>query len=130
MFPYLALWFDSGFIFMSVFRGLVCGLDCRTLRKIRGAVRRWSLIFLSCAQSDSHGPAVQQTMVLPQLQFLYEVTEVPGMQVVQVCRCVQRQVPPQLQFINKVVVFLFVAQQTHRSAPPPPLLSPSPPPPS
>ena len=45
------------------------------------------------AQAESHGPAVQQTMVFPQLHFLYEVIDVPGMQVVQVRRCVQRQVP-------------------------------------
>ena len=45
------------------------------------------------AQADSHGPAVQQTMVSPQLQFLYEVIDDPGMQLVQVRRCVQRQVP-------------------------------------
>ena len=45
------------------------------------------------AEADSHGPAFQQTMVFPQLQFLYEVIDVPGMQVVQVRRCVQRQVP-------------------------------------
>ena len=48
------------------------------------------------AQVDSHGPAVQQTMVYPQLHFLYEVVDVPGMQVVQVRRCVQRHVPSTL----------------------------------
>ena len=35
MFPYSALWFDSGYIFMSVYRGLVCVQNCRKLRKIR-----------------------------------------------------------------------------------------------
>ena len=45
------------------------------------------------AQADSHGLAVQETMVFPRLQFLNEVIEVPGMQFVQVRRCVQRQVP-------------------------------------
>ena len=48
------------------------------------------------AQVDSHGPAVQQTMVFPQLHFLYEVIDVPGMQVVQVLCCVQRHVPSTL----------------------------------
>ena len=41
--------------------------------------------------------AVQQTIVIPLLQFFYKVIDVPGMQVVQVlpvvARCVQRQVP-------------------------------------
>ena len=64
------------------------------LRKIRSCSSSMVVDF-SCrgAQADSHGSAVQQTMVFPQLQFLCEVIDVPGMQLVQVRRCVQRQVP-------------------------------------
>ena len=56
-------------------------------------------VLFSCrgAEADFHGLAVQQTTVIHQLQFLDEVINVPGMQVVQVllvvARCVQRQVP-------------------------------------
>ena len=35
-------------------------------------------------EADSHGLAVQQTMVIPRLQFLYEVIDVPVVLVVQV----------------------------------------------
>ena len=52
--------------------------------------------FLHGAEADFHGLAVQQTIVIPHLQFLNEVVDVPVMQVVQVsvvARCVQRQVP-------------------------------------
>ena len=49
------------------------------------------------AEADSHGLAVQQTIVIFQLQFMNKVINVPGMQVVQVlpvvASCVQRQVP-------------------------------------
>ena len=62
------------------------------------------------AEADFHGLAVQQTIVIPQLQFLSEVIDVPGVQVVQVsvvARCVQRQVPwLRLLLINKVVYTL------------------------
>ena len=56
---------------------------------VLGLVRQWIHFYvslqrpgLSCrgAEVDSHGLAVQQTMVFPQLQFLYEVIDVPGMQ--------------------------------------------------
>ena len=51
---------------------------------------QWSTLCVSrrfsCrgAEADSHGLAVEQTMVIPRLQFLNEVIDVPGMQVVQV----------------------------------------------
>ena len=51
-----------------------------------------TLVLPRGAEVDSHGLAVQQTMVSPQLQFLYEVIDFPGMQLVQARRCVQRQV--------------------------------------
>ena len=38
--------------------------------------------FCRGAEADSHGIAVQQTMVIPQLQFLNEVIDVPVVQVV------------------------------------------------
>ena len=71
------------------------------------------------AEADSHGLAVQQTKVIPQLQFLDKVIDGPVVRVVLVfpgrshACCVQRQVPhyvPQLQFINKVVHTPVVAQ--------------------
>ena len=52
--------------------------------------------FLHGAEADFRGLAVQQTIVIPQLQFLNVVVDVPDMQVVQVsvvARCVQGQVP-------------------------------------
>ena len=51
MFPY-SVWFDSGYIFVSLQRP---GLSCRG------------------AEVDSHGLAVQHTMVSPQLQFIIKV---------------------------------------------------------
>ena len=41
-----SLWFDSGYIFLSVYRGLA--LDCRKLRVSAVAVHRWSLTSFSC----------------------------------------------------------------------------------
>ena len=62
---------------------VLCGSDCRKLRKIRS----WII------------PLVLSTMLIPQLQFLDKVIDVPVVRVVQVlrsrshARCVQRQVP-------------------------------------
>ena len=85
MFPYSALWFDGGYTFMSVDRGLVC---CSELQKI---AENPQLQFIdggriSCrgAEANSHGLAVQQTIVVPRLQFLNEVIDVPVVLVVQV----------------------------------------------
>ena len=68
------------------------------------------VVDFSCrgAQADSHGPAVQQTMMFPLLQFSDKVIGVLGMQVVQVCndRC-----PPQLQFFYKFVDIPFVSHR-------------------
>ena len=56
---------------------------------------------ISCrgAEVDFHGLAFKQTKVLPLLQFLYEVVDVPGMQVVQVipsrCPLCNDRCPPQ-----------------------------------
>ena len=86
--------------------------------------------FLHGAEAEFHGLAVQQTIVIHQLQFLNEVIDVPGMQVVQVsvvARCVQRQVP-WLRFllINTVVYTLSsrradphgpVCSENHRDTP-------------
>ena len=67
--------------------------------------RRKLCIFCSCFSSPVVDIQVMvhrsllmvlQTMVFPQLHFLYEVIDVPGMQVVQVRRCVQRHVPSTL----------------------------------
>ena len=62
------------------------------------------------ADADSHGHAFQQTMVIPRLQFLYEVIDVPGMQVVQV---LLRRCPlcATTGALKKVVIFPFVAQR-------------------
>ena len=94
MFPFSALWFDTGYIFMSVYRGLVHGSDCRKLRSLRICSSSMVVDFLVVVHRPI--PMVllfSGAVVFPQLQFLYEVIDVPGMQVVQVRRCVQRQVP-------------------------------------
>ena len=70
---------------MSVYRGLCVIQNCRKLRKnpllqfIDG--RRFSC---RGAEANSHGLAVQQTMVIPRLQFLNEVIDVLVVLVVQV----------------------------------------------
>ena len=78
LFPYSALWFDSGYIFRSVFSGLVYGFDCRKL-----------LTFRSCSSSlVVEFPVVVQrpfpmTTETPQL-LLNTVIDAPVAQVVQV----------------------------------------------
>ena len=70
---------------------VVSGADGQTAQK---TVHFLQLRFNACrrhpghgAQADSHGPAVQQTMVFPQLHFLYEVVDVPVALVVNIpCR--------------------------------------------
>ena len=59
---------------------------------------------------------VLATMKIPQLQFLNEVFDVPGMQVVQVLPCrlpvvCNDRCPPQLQLLNMVVYTTVVAQR-------------------
>ena len=85
MFPYSALWIDRGYIFMSVYRGLVC---CSELQKTaeNPQLQVTDGRRFSCrgAEANSHGLAVQQTMVIPRLQFLNEVIDVPVVLVVQV----------------------------------------------
>ena len=76
-------------LFMRV---VVSGADGLTAQK---TVDFLQLLFIDCRRQPGPG-AVQQTMVFPQLHFLYEVIDVLGMQVVQVRRCVQRHVPSTL----------------------------------
>ena len=58
------------------------------------------------AQADFHGLAVQQTLGIPQLQFLNEVIDVPVVPSRSHALCVQRQVPWFVLLINKVVYTL------------------------
>ena len=64
-------------------------LEVTSYVSVLGMVRQWIQFYvshqrpgLSCrgAEVDSHGLAVQQTMVFPQLRFLFEVIDAPGMQ--------------------------------------------------
>ena len=82
------------------------------------------------AEADSHDLAVQQIMVIPRLQFLYEVIDVPGMQVVKVlvvARCVQRRVPSTAAVCQQgrhlpfrgaeAFPMIFAVQADHRDSP-------------
>ena len=88
-------WFDCGYMSASV-----CEAFCLRLQK---TAENPQLQFIdgrrfSCrgAQVDSHVLLFSRPWCFPHLHFLYEVIDVPGMQVVQVRRCVQRHVPSTL----------------------------------
>ena len=141
MFPYPALWFNSGYIFMSVSRisttsylAVTCsafaagvswtflgdhfwmfsvsnscwfntGYMLLQFTEAFGvstaencgvsavAVHHGRRLLLHGAQADFHGLAVQQTIGIPQFQFLNEVIDVPVVPSRSHARCVQRQVP-------------------------------------
>ena len=70
-------WFDSGFLLMrqiterfTVHTAENCGVSAV-------AVHQGRRLFLHGAEADFHGLAVQQTIGIPQLQFLNEVIDVP-----------------------------------------------------
>ena len=67
------------------------------------AVHQGRRLLLHGAQADFHGLAVQQTIGIPQFQFLNEVIDVPVVLSRSHARCVQRQVPWFVSLINKVV---------------------------
>ena len=79
MFPYSALWFDSGYIFMSVYSGLVYGSDCtKKLRKFRSCSLSLVVEFPVVVQRPF--PMTTETSLL----LLNTVIDVPVAQFVQV----------------------------------------------
>ena len=73
------------------------------------------------AEADSHGLAVQQTIVILQLQFMNKVIDVPGMQVAKVLPVVapvcNDRCPSQLQYIHKIVIFPFRGAEAYPHVP-------------
>ena len=74
MFLYSALWFDSGYICMSVYRVLVCGSELQKTAEIRSC-RSSMVVDFSCRGAEGN-LAVQQTIVLPLLQYIDKVIDV------------------------------------------------------
>ena len=82
MFPY-SVWFDSGYIFMSVYRGLFHVQNCRKLRSSRSCSSSLVIGISFVAQRQSlMVQTVRRTIEISQL--LNSVIDVPVVQVVQV----------------------------------------------
>ena len=107
----------AGILHLALFssRGFLAQMPCRQARHwvygrygLEGQLFGEKVVVIIPVVAQRLIPMVLTTMVIPQLQFLDKVIDVPGMQVVQVlpsCLPVvcNDRCPPQLQYINKVV---------------------------